>query len=220
MTTLTIKRELKISGEGPQLAAFIEEFDKTLPPNWTKLERQIDGSSADTHVYMKSDYGKEGLKIVLFRESYQIYVQNLIPMSFSESLRKDKDWNRVIEQLYTEVFEPVAKRTNVKIALDSAKVLLTNFLSEETAQKLETFSGASYGTTHPCDQERWYTFLFASHKEGADEKLTPDILRKWFRAQNKWDEDQIEKMASKYENALFMLDKYDRYSNGLQFWAQ
>lgn len=220
MTTLTVYRELKITGEESQVKAFIEEFDRSLPATWKKLEGPKGSDGIESHIYLKSDYGKAGLRIVLWRKpSYQIYVQNLIPQGERESLRKAEDWNRVIEELYAEVFEPVARRIDVEIELEQGDIQITKYLTPETAKKLETFSGASYGTSHPCDQERWYTFLFAAHEEAANEKLPEDFLRRWFEAQEKWSDEQIEEMLYEFSHVLFILGKYDRHRAGLGFWS-
>lgn len=45
-----------------------------------------------------------------------------------------------------------------------------------------------------------------------------DFLRRWFEAQEKWSDDQIEKMLYELSHVLFILSKYDQHRAGLGFW--
>lgn len=218
MTKILIYREVRITGDTAALERFLAQLEADLPPSWSKIESMDISTGIRVHSYMKHDYGADGLKIVLQQKAGQIFVSHLLPQGMGESLRPQSDWNEVIEQLFEQVFEPIAKKAKVNIDLEAGEVELTNYLSEETYAKLRTFSAASYGTSHPCDQERWYSFLFAAHEEQADDKLTPELLRRWLRTQNKWSEDDIEEMADRYEDVLFLLDKYDRHRAKLSFW--
>ena len=91
---------------------------------------------------------------------------------------------------------------------------ITEWVSDETAEKLHTFSACankSTGSSHPMDETRWYAFLMATHTERSS--LAPESLRRWLQEEEGWDEDHAWKLSIEYETARSLFTYYDSERN-------
>ena len=89
-------------------------------------------------------------------------------------------------------------------------VSLNNFMSEQTARLLASFSHiANKSMPHPLDEERWREFLIAAHKENA--RLDESTLNRWLVEDEGWLEDSASDLASQYYFARELLRDYDEF---------
>lgn len=212
---MKVFRDLRIMGTPEQLEGLLKNVEESLTAGWN---RNIETEKLMVfRVPLKSycftcdarDGRKEGSLHLMRSDEEMLQVSNIIPPAGKAHLSYD-EYNRILDDFHSRFIEPLAKKHNVGVWLSNPDVDMTEWLTDETAKKLQAFSSAANkrtGSSHPDDQKRWHAFLVAAHEEKTT--LTPDSLERWLKEEEGWDEDQSWKLAINYESARLLLEYYD-----------
>lgn len=138
------------------------------------------------------------------------YVPNIVPLkagslSFAQ-------YNAALTDFIERIAAPVTAKFGFTISTTKARQALGDWLSADAELKLKRFSGAankSTGASHPSDQRRWFDFLVAVHRSGA--QPGSDRLARWLHEVDGWDEDSAHNLAGKFEAAIALLAYYDEH---------
>ena len=131
------------------------------------------------------------------REPGLFFVSNIVPirkhqLSYGES-------NALLEEFYERIVRPCAEKLGVRVELTTSKADLSDWLSDEAAEKLRTFSMTANkraGFLLPRDQERWLDFIVTTHREGR--QLDASTLRRWLIENEGWSPEIADQLAGKY----------------------
>lgn len=228
---MKIYKELYIYGNRQVLDQFQTQIYKNMSADWVKP--QADELLKD---YILIDYVGRDLepsRIAIYynadelKEDY-IRVVNIIPLK--KSLLSIEEYNRVLDKFYCDIVEPYgAMHSEIVIEKPTTDEFEPQkYISDVALQKLKKFCNAANKTTgssHPCDEERWYDFIcqtvvdnkvfdydtlynFLIDKEYWGEKESDIIAAIGHYA---WDEEQAMKLASEYDNYVRFLQFYRKW---------
>lgn len=223
--------ELYFKASPERLERFIDEVQDFVVGDWSVeivdkptmhwIEFSYKGNRVDHAVVFISigDCVSEG----------QLQVNNIVPLDKSQ-LSID-EYNSVLRLFYNEIIKPY-KECHLDINIDISRLTDDIFdpktvISEEALKKLEAFCVAankSTGANHPCDQERWFSFICQTVD---DERIfDSDTLAKFLQDESywgkraddfhgamgafAWDEEHAWQLAFEYESACELLQYYKR----------
>jgi hypothetical protein len=222
-------RELYFKGTPKQLSQFIAQVEKYAVGDW-KLVKQ----SERWKDYLFFDYtgnliDKARVSIYVGDKIIEgeLKVGNIIPAEKNE-LSVD-EYNTVLLRFYNDVINPYKESgTELSILPPSNDIFdPTSVISKAALKKLEVFCSSankSTGSSHPCDQERWFDFICQTVDDGKmfGYSTLASFLQDesyWGREPHgfigvmggyAWDKEQAYKLASEYENACLVLCYYKR----------
>lgn len=157
----------------------------------------------------------------------QLQVNNIVPLKKSK-LSID-EYNNVLRLFYNEIIRPYKEH---HFDIDISQLTDDIFdprtvISEEALKKLKVFCAAankSTGSSHPCDQERWFDFICQTVDD--DRIFDSDTLARFLQDKSywgkreegfhgamgafAWDEEHAWQLASEYESACELLQYYKR----------
>jgi hypothetical protein len=137
------------------------------------------------------------------RHDGNLYVANIVPVAV-RSLGMDQ-YNTILGEFYDSFLDPACKEMEIRAELSSDEQSVRDWISEDSAQLLKSFSmAANRSVPHPLDEERWYRFLLSVHHE--HQNLSAEQLQRWFIEEEHWPEDRAEDLALQYEFAMQLLD--------------
>jgi hypothetical protein len=223
-------RELYFKGTPKQLSEFIAQIGEYTTSDWKlpdKTERWKD--------YVFFDYTGvlvEKARVSIYIggneiEKGSINVGNIVPMT-KNSLTVD-EYNAVLMQFYEDVIKPYKESgTELEISQPSDDIFNPlSVISEDALAKLKRFCGAankSTGSSHPCDQERWFDFICQTVDD--DKMIGSDTLANFLQDEvywgeppegfigvmggYAWDEEHAYELASEYESLSSVLCYYKR----------
>ena len=195
-----------------QADQIFSELEKILPKDWS---REIDNEErsarevGDKFYYFscaKSEFLEPALIALARKNDKIIYVTNIVPREFGE-LSKDQ-YNSILMTFYNSL-KPLCKKHSIQVEITSDNQSMEDWVSEETYKNLKRFSGAankSTGSSHPCDQERWFAFIISVLRN--DEKLDPSQLERWLVEEEGWHYDIASELAIEYEQGLSLLNYF------------
>jgi len=193
---------------------FISEISNKLPQNWSRNienEKRLNTASGIKYycfICEKTDRLEQASVALTRKNSNIIYVPNIVPKEFGE-LSKDQ-YNSILLDFNDKVISPICKQLTVKVEITSDNQNIEDWVSEETSIKLKSFSGAankSTGSSHPCDQERWFAFIVSIFRH--NEKLDASQLANWLIKEEGWQYDIASELASEYEQGLLLLTYFN-----------
>lgn len=176
--------------------------------------------TAEVSIYYDSDGWRKGY----------IKVTNIVPLQKSQL--SISEYNAVLKRFYDDVIKPYSvKHPELKIEGPTSDVFNPlDIISEEALKKLKQFSNAankSTGSSHPCDQERWYEFVCQTVDDGR--LIDIDTLAQflmdedyWGKREDgfigvmgsfAWSKDKAWELASEYEQLTGVLQYYKRTRN-------
>ena len=173
------------------------------------------------HAEVSIYYGEESWRDGVIR------VGNIVPLE-KDQLSID-EYNEILDLFYKEIIKPYGemnKKLRI-IAPTSEQFDPLKYITEEALEKLTNFcnlANKSTGSTHPCDEQRWFDFICQTVD---DNKLFDyDMLFKfltdedyWGRKKESsigvigkfaWNEENAEELASEYENYVRILQYYKK----------
>ena len=74
-------------------------------------------------------------------------------------------------------------------------------------RSFSTLANKSTGSAHPLDEQRWFAFIIAVHKDGSP--LDAGTLGRWLIEDEAWPEDSAHTLTIEYEVARSLLKAYD-----------
>ncbi|MBA4318785.1 MAG: hypothetical protein C0412_10330 [Flavobacterium sp.] len=138
----------------------IEIIEKKLPKNWT---RNVNGetelkkmSGSPQFCFEATGILEQDLSLWLINRGNEMVVTNIVPQIKSLSISQ---YNLVLNS-----FVNIIRSANLKHSLSKDDLSLEDLIGKTPAKNLRSFSGAankSTGRSHPCDEERWFAFLYS-----------------------------------------------------------
>ncbi len=206
---MKIFQNLYINLNGYDIDVFIEQLTKNCGGNWKRsFEREENAKYFGEKAFCFECLGENGLQnagLTLFENDKGIwYVPNIIPIS-SNQLSID-EYNKILFDFKRFLVDPAVQNTSIKIELTKSEVFFEDIAGKEAADALKRFSFAankSTGHSHPCDEERWFTFLLAAQK--SKKELSSNILEATLIEQG-WSEEWAHDLALEFEYSEKLLD--------------
>ena len=222
-------RELYFKGDPSQLEGFTNDITKYIPNNW-----EYGREDKHTSAWIYFDYlGTEvdNARVCIATGEYiargEIKVTNIVPLE-KDQLSID-EYNAVLQKFYEDIIVPY-KVSNTQIIITEPsedEFDPKTVISGEALAKLEAFcNGAnkSTGSSHPCDQERWFDFICQTVDDDRmfDYSTLADFLQDesyWGKKEPgflgvmgsfAWDEDHAYQLAAEYESACLLLQYYKK----------
>lgn len=217
---MKIYRELYFRGTPSQLSKFAEEISNYVTGDWRFVTKDANG---EYKKYLFFDYmGKkvDNARVSIYLgdriDSGEVNVGNIIPLK--KNHLSIEEYNAVLMLFYKEIVVPYEKENSY---LSISQPTDDNFnpltiMSEASLKKLKAFCGGankSTGSSHPCDKERWLSFILQTVEE--DRILDSDTLcrflqdeESWGKKPNDyigvmgdyaWDEDSAYELSMEYE---------------------
>lgn len=219
--------ELYFSGTADNLNAFVKELKHYIKGDWKQVEQSERWTDYLFVDYIGTDVDKARVSIYLGDDlkKGQIKVGNIVPLEKS-SLSID-EYNSVLKKFNRDIIEPYKRHSNIiKISeLTNDEFDPLTMISEAALKKLKIFCNAankSTGSSHPCDQERWYDFICQTVEDGRmfDYETLARFLQDesyWGKKEtgnfigmgsSAWDSKHAYELAGEYESACSILNYY------------
>ncbi len=215
--TIDVFSDLVLHVRTDERPAAIEALKLAAKPPWTfdaerseELQRNVVGDPA-TLAFSRAateDFPAAGLSIWSHAEGF--YVPNVVPTAMGQL--NHAQYNGILADFAERVAQPVADSRGYRLELTAGRQSLADWVSEDVARKLSAFSGMankSTGSSHPSDELRWFAFIVAAHRTGAD--LDVDRLARWLHEVERWDEESAHRLAGRYEWARSLLKFSDEH---------
>lgn len=127
------------------------------------------------------------------------------------------NYNFVLNAFFSEIVRPLLSE-EADVVIKGENLGLRDMMSEQSAKLLEVWEVAcnkSSPTSHPLDEERWFSFICSIANE--ESEFSPEDLEKWLSEDKEWPlgyQDEIDKLAIEYENDVRLLKYYlEHYGN-------
>ncbi|OQK29293.1 hypothetical protein [Vibrio parahaemolyticus] len=127
------------------------------------------------------------------------YIPNVVPLEKGQL--SYKEYNEIITDFYDSCLKPVAIEFNIDIEITSDSLTVEDVVGEEAGNLLESFSllaNKSTGSSHPCDQNRWFAFIVETCKKNQYVNSS-DLIR--VLCKQGWSESSAQKLVIEYEFA-------------------
>jgi hypothetical protein len=202
---MEVFRDMLIRGENEQVAAVMDSLEGSLPVGWLRdraIEAKLRNLTQRTKltysfVHDRDDRFASAAIYITEKEPGLFCVSNIVPirkhqLSYGES-------NALLEEFCDRIFRPRAEKLGVHVELTTNQADLSNWLSDEAAEKLRTFSMTANnraGFLLPRDQEQWMDFIVTSHREGR--QLDAMTLRRWLIENEGWSPEIADQLAGEY----------------------
>jgi hypothetical protein len=202
---MEVFRDLFLRGESEQLAALMDDVEKSLPSGWVR-DRTTEGILRANSLWTKPVYSffhdqdnhlPAATIYFLEEEPGLLTASNIVPRN--KPRLSYREYNVLLEQFCERVVRPYAERRGVEVELTSSQADLSNWLSEASAEKLRTFSTLSnkfIGCLHPHDQKRWIDFIVTAHQDGS--QLHATTLRRWLTEIEDWSPEIADQLVNEY----------------------
>ncbi|MDU0323828.1 hypothetical protein RWZ02_14215 [Clostridium butyricum] len=222
-------RELYFKGTPKKLSEFIEQIGKYAVEDWKLVEKSERWKEYLFFDYVGNSVDKGRVSIYIGNQTSkeELRVGNIIPIEKNE-LTVD-EYNAILLKFYNDVIKPYKESgTDLSISQPSDDVFdPTSVISKEALKKLEVFCSAankSTGSSHPCDQERWFDFICQTVDDGRmfdysnlcnflqDETYWGEKPDSFIGVMGKfaWDEEHASELALEYENLCEILTYYKK----------
>jgi hypothetical protein len=202
---MEVFRELFLRGESEQLAALMDDVEKSLPLGWERdrtIEEQLRTVVARTEPTYSFVHNREGrfpaaTIYITEKERGLYFVANTVPLrkrqlSYGEA-------NALLEEFGERIVRPCAEKRGVTVELTACHADLSDWLSDVAAGKLRRFSltaSRNTGSVLPQDQERWFDFILTAKAEGS--RLDASTLRRWLIENEDWSPEIADRLAAEY----------------------
>lgn len=218
---MEVFRELFLHGDDEHLAATVAEMERFLPAHWSRDEasetrlREIAIDDELMYCFTTHEDGHLPCASLYLASNAagSLYVSNIVPRTKNQL--SIGEYNAVLEDFFTHVVQPAARRTRVKAELKSDQMDLADWLSPAAARKLRSFSrlaNKGTGSSHPLDQERWNDFIVTAHGESS--KLDASTLSRWLIEVEHWPPEVAHRLVIEYEFGGDLLTYYDGQRRG------
>ncbi len=202
---MEVYRDLFIRGSTDQLAAVVDEIDRSLADGWSR-DRETEERMRAKAVTARPPFcfacseatGRPAATVFVAEKAPRtLYVSNVVPQGPGEL--SHGQYNAIIAEFHDRFVRPAAQRVGAEVELTATEAELERWLSHETAEKLRTFSACankSTGSAHPLDQQRWMDFILSAAREQS--RLDAMTLRRWLIETGDWPPEVADELASEY----------------------
>jgi hypothetical protein len=211
MGTMKVYRSLEICGNAEALKTTLDGVRAAVSGTWrvVPVEQALSGPPLYGFVCERTQE-HSAATLWLVKRSGRLALSNIVPNQGERRLSAD-EYNCIAAEFCGRFVHPVAQQTQVEVILSDTEVAIEKWVSAETAQLLRRFSDAankSTGSSHPLDEERWFEFVAAAHRERAD--LDGGTLMQWLLDDEGWPEDVAAELAEEYEKLISFLNFCDK----------
>ena len=221
--------ELYFRGTPSSLEHFSDEIQQYATGEWTSGIKNFSDAHWIYFDYSGSEVNKASvcINLPLSKPTDELYVTNIVPLEKSQ-LSVD-EYNAVLRKFYADIVVPYKEtHHNIEISQVTDDIFdPTTVITKAALEKLERFCYAankSTGSSHPCDQERWFDFICQT----VDDNKMFDYMTLYKFLQDEsywgkkdddflgvvghfaWDETRAEQLASEYEQACEILQYYKK----------
>ena len=177
-------------------------------PPWRHAEERelaLHNSTREYPAFQRSpsdDIAASGLTLCERANGYQ--VMNIVPLE--EQDLGISGYNDVLNDFIRHIVNPAAQELELDVTLTPRKQSITDWVSNEVASALHTFSACankSTGAEHPADRERWFNFIFAAYDTNSN--LDAGFLDRWLVEAEKWPPDIATDLVDSYQYSMDLL---------------
>jgi hypothetical protein len=214
MLMLEVFKELTVRGVPPTLSRLIDEITGHPATGWRRnRDREPRDMPKLSAGYELAVFRWEGPGIapaadVFFKSDGEVLkVTNIVPvnvpkLSFAE-------YNAIIDDFAARNILERQEKIPLKVQITPDHLPITHWLTREAADLLTSFSrSANRSIPHPLDTERWRAFLIKAHLERTT--LDTETLFRWLTEEERWPEEEADRLILQFEFALQLLDDYDK----------
>jgi hypothetical protein len=202
---------------GPDVPRLFRELRDNPPPSWRVDDRTTgeldDESVGEKHLVLQVEpqAGRPSANVFMFLLDETLRVTNIVPRQVSQLTMYQ--YNFIVEELNDWIVGLGAAGMSVRSTITSDRLDIATLLGPEATTALKAFSSSANkntGSSHPLDRDRWFKFLVSAHQHSA--KIDTQTLYRWFTEEEKWPEDEADKLVIEFEFASGLLTAYDRLS--------
>ncbi len=202
---MEIFRDLIVRAQSEELAALMDDVERSLPPGWVR-DRQIEGGlrglspmARPTYSFVHDRDDRLPAATIFFHEEEPglLVAANIAPLK--RHRLSPRQYNTILEDFCERAIQPCAEKRGVQIELTKNQADLSDWLPETSFEKLRTFLTMSIpdiGCIRPEDRDRWIDFIVTAHRDGS--RLSPSILRRWLVEVEGWDPGLADQLTSEY----------------------
>ena len=173
------------------------------------------------HAEVSIYYGKD-----TWRDGY-VKVCNIVPLQKNQLTIEE--YNQLLDLFYNDIAKVYGQtHDDIKVVgPSSGRFNPLDYISESALNKLTLFCNAankSTGSSHPCDEERWFDFICQTVDDGR--VFDYDTLSKFLQDEEYWGKKEkgflgvIGQFAWSDENAQELASEYDNYVRILQYYKK
>ena len=173
---MEVFRELILRGESEQLAALMDDVEKSLPPGWERdrtIEQQLRTVVARTKPTYSFVHDREGPSSCRHDLSYREgtrspdFVANIVPLKKHQLSHRGvrmPSWRNSAER----IVRPCAEKRGVQVELDGLpggpERLAIGCGCREASDILDDGESVTPAPCCPGDQDRWLDFILTAHR--------------------------------------------------------
>ncbi len=208
-------KDLDITGPDEQLGLFVDALSTNLPADWHRDRKaevrlaEFAGEEAGFAFSRDAKGGDPKAGLFLARERGRLHVPNIVPTD--AGTLSIAQYNRILDEFAHMLRTHLPSNDQLKIGVSSEDVAITDWVSNEAAERLQRFStlaNMSTGSAHPLDFERWADFLIQVHREGSI--LNSKLLSRWLVEELDWPPGRADQLAIEFDFARSLLRAYDQ----------
>lgn len=212
---LEVFRDLTVTG--PDVPRLFRELRDNPPPSWRVDDRTTeeldDESVGEKHLVLQVEpkAGRPSANVFMFLIDETLRVTNIVPRQVSQLTMYQ--YNFIVQELNDWILGLGAAGMSVRPTITSDRLDIATLLGPEATKALKAFSSSANkntGSAHSLDRDRWFRFLVSAHQDSA--KIDTQTLYRWFTEEEKWPEDQADRLVIEFEFASGLLSAFDRLS--------
>jgi hypothetical protein len=211
---LEVFKRLIIRGNSPALSGLIDEIASHPATGWRRnRDREPPNVPKLSAGYDIAVFRWEGSDVAsaadLFLKGHgeALEVTNIVPVNVHRLLYAE--YNFIISDFASRNILPRRETLGLNVEITPDHLPITHWLTEETANLLTSFSRtANRSIPHPFDTERWRAFLIRAHVDQTT--LDTETLFRWLTEEERWPEEEAERLILQFEFALQLLGDYDK----------
>lgn len=189
-----IKIDLTKESEKDIIDKITENLDKNVWERNFDSEKKLTQNA--TEIYYCFDYynaSKIYAKVWITRQEMTLWISNILPQTTNTFTMKE--FNEIARLFSKSVLD----KNNIEYSISKEVVEASDLLSEESLRYFQSFSRSanrSTGRSHPCDEERWFKFIYSTLKNG--EKIDSGTLKNLLM-EDGWDEETSFELSLDFE---------------------
>lgn len=211
---LEVFKELTISGVPPTLSRLIDEITGHPATGWRRnRDREPRDMPKLSAGYELAAFRWDGpgiapaADVFLKGNGEALKVTNIVPvnvpkLSFAE-------YNAILDDFAERNVLSHQRDMHFDVEMTPDHLPITHWLTREASSLLTSFShSANRSIPHPNDTERWRAFLIRAHLDQTT--LDTETLFRWLTEEERWPEEEAERLILEFEFSLKLLDDYDK----------
>ncbi len=207
---MKVYQDLKLLLDGSTKEQIIKKIDALLSSTWSRdveredeLTKVFHGEKQHAYSTVNNSNLPNARLWLASNNKGELYVSNIIPC---EGELTYEEYNLILKAFV----EILRNDSSIRYELTEAERTLEDFVPQDVAQKLKSFSNnanKSTGYGHPCDFDRWLNFVISFHQHRCERRY--DLIERWLHEEAGWSWEKASKLSSQLEYTLNLLKYYD-----------